>query len=147
MKRLFMALIAVVGWTSAGAAQDLVDAGQKVFNKCKACHAVGPDAKNRVGPQLNDLYGRTAGTIDGFKYSTIMVALGEAGLVWDEETIAGYVGNPKKWLVAIAPEYELDCKDYRKCRGKMVFAGLKKPEDIEALNAYMKTFSQEKPES
>ncbi len=147
MKQLILASIAVIGMAGASSAQDLVADGEKVFNKCKACHAVGEGAKNRVGPMLNDVFGRQAGTVDGFRYSNVMVALGEAGLNWDDETMAGYFGNPRKWLVDIAPEYGLDCADLQRCRGKMVFAGLKKPEEIEAVLAYLRTFSAEQPES
>ena len=90
------------------------------------------DAKNRVGPELNNIFGRQAGTVEGFKYSDVMVALGEAGLNWDAETMSGYVGNPKKWLVDIAPEYGLDCGELKKCRGRMAFPGIKDEEDLTA---------------
>lgn len=63
-------------------AQDIAD-GQKSFNKCRACHTVGENAKNGVGPVLNGLFGRKAGTIDGFKYSD---ANKNSGVVWDEKT-------------------------------------------------------------
>jgi len=143
MKQLILAFAALIGVTAVATAQDLVADGEKVFRKCKACHMVGDNAKNRVGPELNNTFGRTAGTIDGFRYSEVLVALGEAGMVWNEETMSGYVANPKKWLVAIAPEYGLDCGQLKKCRGKMVFVGLKKPEDISALIAYLETFSEQ----
>lgn len=143
MKRLMFACVALIGITGQGMAQDLVADGEKVFRKCKACHAVGEGAKNRVGPELNNIFGRTAGALEGFKYSNVMIAYGEAGLVWDEETMSGYVGNPKKWLVDTASEYDLDCAELKKCRGKMAFAGIKKPEDLTALIAYLQTFSEE----
>ena len=57
------ALLLAAGQASA---QDAA-AGEKLFAKCKACHAVGEGAKNRVGPQLNGVVGRKAGTVDGFK--------------------------------------------------------------------------------
>lgn len=143
MKRLMFASIAIMGITGQGMAQDLMASGEKVFKKCKVCHAVGEEAKNRVGPVLNNVFGRTAGTADGFKYSSVMTAYGEAGLIWNDETISAYVQNPKKWLVNTAPEYDLDCSQLKKCRGKMAFAGLKKPEDVTALIAYLQTFSEE----
>jgi len=143
MKRLMFACVALIGITGQGVAQDLVADGEKVFKKCKACHAVGEDAKNRVGPHLNNVFGRTAGTVEGFKYSNVIIAYGEAGMVWNTETMSGYVGDPKDWLVDTAPEFELDCAALKKCRGKMAFAGLRKPEDITALIAYLQTFSEQ----
>ena len=66
---------ALLGSAGAAHAADVAD-GEKVFRKCAACHAAGEGAKSRVGPHLNDLFGRQAGTIDGFKYSAAMVAAG-----------------------------------------------------------------------
>ena len=140
MRLFLIPFILAIVLSGPSSAQDLVADGEKVFKKCKACHAVGEGAKNKVGPPLNDLFGAQAGVYEGFKYSTIMVALGEAGLVWNRETFAGYMTKPKKWLVDIAPEYKLDCADFKKCKGKMAFAGLKKPEDIDALIAYLETY-------
>ncbi|MCI2393622.1 c-type cytochrome [Aliiroseovarius sediminis] len=105
---------------------DLADDGEKVFKKCKACHKVGEGAKNGVGPSLNDVWERTAGTVDGFKYSKPMSAAGEDGLVWDTETLSGYLANPRKYLKG----------------NKMTFAGLKKDADIEAVLEFLKSHSQ-----
>ena len=105
-------------------AQD-ADAGEKVFRKCKACHAVGEGAGNKVGPHLNDLFGRTAGAIGDFKYSNAMKAAGDGGLVWNDESIATYLINPKDIVKGT----------------KMAFAGLKKDEDRADVIAYLKTFS------
>ena len=99
----------------------LVASGEKVFRQCKACHQVGPDAKNKVGPVLNGIIGRTAGTVEGFKYSKPMIAHGEDGLVWNEETIAAYLKDPKGYIP----------------KNKMSFAGLKKDDDIKAVIAYI----------
>ncbi len=110
--------------TSLTQAQD-VAAGETVFKKCKACHAVGDGAKNKVGPQLNDLFGRTAGSIEGFKYSKAMVAKGEEGLVWDDESLAQYLSKPRSFIKGT----------------RMAFAGLKKEEDIVNITAYLRTFS------
>ena len=101
-----------------------VDAGAKVFKKCAACHAVGDGAKNRVGPHLNDLFERTAASIDGFKYSKAMKAAGEEGLAWNDETLTAYLAAPKKYLKGT----------------KMAFPGLKKEADLENIIAYLKTF-------
>lgn len=101
-----------------------VDAGEKVFKKCAACHAVGEGAKNKVGPQLNDLFGRSAGGVEDYKYSKAMLAKGEEGLVWDDETVAAYLAAPRKYIKGT----------------KMAFAGLKKDEDLADVIAYLKTF-------
>lgn len=121
------ALAVAVGLTLAalavpGLAQDdQIAAGEKVFKKCAACHAIGPDAKNRVGPELNALIGRTAGTAPDFSYSEAMKAAGTGGLVWSSETLHTYLESPK----AMVPGT------------KMTFAGLKKPEDRDAVIAYI----------
>lgn len=81
----------------AGTAQD-AEAGKAVFKKCAACHQVGPDAANKTGPALNDLIGRKAGTVDGFKYRPSIVAAGEKGLLWTEEELTAYLEGPTKYL-------------------------------------------------
>jgi cytochrome c len=100
---------------------DLAEAGEKVFKKCAACHAVGEGAKDRVGPSLNGIIGRTAGSEEGFKYSPAMVKAGEAGLVWNEETLDTYLADPKADIPG----------------NKMAFPGLKKEEDRKAVIAYI----------
>ena len=64
-----------------------ISSGAKVFKKCQNCHQIGDGAKNRVGPQLNNIFGRTAGDLPGVKYSKSMVQAGEEGLVWNNETL------------------------------------------------------------
>lgn len=123
---VWLAVLALPWLVFSAAAQD-VDAGAKVFKKCKACHAVGDGAKNKVGPHLNNVFGRTAGTIDGFKYSKVMIAAGEDGLVWDEESITALVTKPRDFMKGT----------------KMSFAGLKKEDDRVNLIAYLKTFSED----
>lgn len=114
----------------ASAAPVLADgdatAGEKVFKKCKACHLVGDNAKNRVGPHLNDLFGRTAGRIDGFRYSKAMISAGEGGLVWTAETLATFLEKPKEMVP----------------RTKMSFSGLRKEKDREDIIAYLSQFSE-----
>ena len=102
-----------------------VAAGEKVFKKCRACHVVGEGAKNKVGPQLNELIGRTAGSIEGFKYSKAMSAKGDEGLEWNEETLTAYLAAPKKYIKGT----------------KMAFSGLKKEKDLDNIIAYLATFS------
>jgi len=96
-------------------------AGKKVFKACAACHAIGPDAANRVGPQLNGLIGRHAGTAPDYDYSA---AMKNSGITWDEQTFARYIQSPR----AMVPGT------------KMTFAGLKKPGDIANVLAYIESF-------
>jgi cytochrome c len=119
------ALLLAAGQASA---QDAA-AGEKLFAKCKACHAVGEGAKNRVGPQLNGVVGRKAGTVDGFKYSAAMAEAGEGGLTWDEAALKSFLANPRDFLKGT----------------KMAFAGFKKDEDLANIVAYLATFTDAAP--
>ena len=112
------ALIAAM--TAPASGQDLEN-GKAVWSKCRACHMVGENARNLVGPVLNGLIGRKAGTVDGFNYSE---ANKNSGIVWDEATFRAYIREPK----ATMPNT------------KMVFAGLSDPQDIEDLLAFLKQF-------
>lgn len=94
------------------------EAGAKVFNKCKACHAM-EEGKNKVGPSLFGVMGRAAGAVNGFKYSK---ALQESGLTWDDATLAKYLAKPKELVPGT----------------RMAFAGLKKSDEIDNVIAYMK---------
>lgn len=109
---------------TAAADPALVEAGEKVFKKCQACHKVGDGAKNAVGPALNGIVGMAAGAADGFKYSKPMAAAAEGGLVWSHEALAQFLANPKGYMKGT----------------KMSFAGLKKAEEVEAVIAYLSTF-------
>ena len=108
----------------ASAAGD-AEKGKKVFNKCKACHMVGDNAKMRVGPPLNDIIGAKAGVQEGYKYSKAMVEAGEGGMVWDMETLSAYLLKPRD----VVP------------KGKMAFPGLKKEEDRINVIEYLKQYS------
>ncbi|XDA98906.1 cytochrome C [Sulfitobacter sp. LCG007] len=109
-------------------------AGEKEFNKCKACHSVVSDAGEeivkggKVGPNLYGLAGRKAGSVDGFGYSDSIVAAGEAGLNWDEEHFVVYVQDATKFL----REY----LDDPKAKGKMVFK-LRGEEEAANVWAYL----------
>ncbi|ANK86273.1 cytochrome-c class 1 protein [Rhizobium sp. N6212] len=109
----------------AGAQEGDATAGATVFKKCATCHVAESDT-NKVGPSLNKLFGRTAGTHPDFAYSAAMKAAGEGGLVWDEATLRDYLHNPKA-----------------KVKGtKMAFAGVKDDQEITNLIAYLKQYSQ-----
>lgn len=107
-----------------GLAQDAA-AGEKVFAKCKACHVVDADT-NKIGPSLKGVVGRTAGTHEGFRYSPAMVAAGEGGIVWNDETLAAYLRDPKGYIKG----------------NKMAFVGLKKDDELTNVIAYLKQFSE-----
>jgi cytochrome c len=111
------ALVASIG---AAAAQDAA-AGEKVFAKCKICHQIGEGAKNFVGPVLNGVVGRKAGTYPGYHYSD---ANKNSGIAWDEATLKEYLKNPQKMVPGT----------------KMVFPGLTSDEDIANVIAYLKQF-------
>ena len=119
---LLIALGFAVSTNSAFASGD-VAAGEKVFKKCKACHVV--DAKkHKTGPHLVDIMGRAAGSSDGYKkYSN---ALKSSGIVWNEETLNGYLEKPKAYVKGT----------------RMVFAGLRKEEDRANVIAYLKSYSK-----
>lgn len=105
---------------------ELVVAGEKVFKKCAACHAVGSGAKNKSGPQLNGVLGRTFGSVDGFKYSKAFLAAKDEGRAWTEEELAGFLTKPKSHIKGT----------------KMSFSGLKKDQDIAAITEYLKSFGE-----
>ena len=95
--------------------------GAKVFNKCKACHE-NEKGLNKVGPTLKGLVGRKAASVADYKYSEAMLAKGIEGVVWDEATLATYLPDPKTFVP----------------KTKMSFAGLKKPEEVADIIAYLK---------
>ena len=111
------ALLASMG---AAAAQDAA-AGEKVFAKCKICHQIGEGAKNMVGPVLNGVVGRQAGTYPGYHYSE---ANKKSGITWDEATLKEYLKDPKAKVPGT----------------KMVFPGLQSDDDIANVIAYLKQF-------
>ncbi|MBI1383797.1 MAG: c-type cytochrome [Rhizobiales bacterium] len=109
--------------------------GEKVFKKCTACHTV-EDGKNRVGPHLHALFGRAAGAVEGYKYSAINQAAGAAGLTWTEETLAGYLPDPQKFLA----DHITASGGTPTGRTKMTYR-LTKPDEVADVIAYLKTFS------
>lgn len=112
-------VIALLLMPGAALAQD---AGAAVFRRCASCHAVGPGATNKVGPQLNGLAGRKAGTAAGFSYSQ---ANRNAPIVWDETSFVDYIRNPAAKIPGT----------------KKVFAGIANGEDARALWQYLAGFA------
>ncbi|WP_170382130.1 c-type cytochrome [Ruegeria atlantica] len=96
---------AIVGLLALPAyAEGDAEAGKKAFNKCKSCHLIADPAGEvivkggKTGPNLYGVAGRTAGTVEGFKYGDSIVAAGENGLIWDETTFVEYAQDPKGFL-------------------------------------------------
>lgn len=104
--------------------------GEKTFNKCKACHSIVSDSGETIvkggktGPNLYGVVGRTAGTYEDFRYGDDIVAAGEAGLVWDEESFTTYVEDPRAFLQ--------ETLDDKKAKSKMSFKLKKGGEDVYA---------------
>ncbi len=99
-------------------------AGEKIYNRCKSCHAVGEGARNRVGPQLNGIVGAEIASVDGFKYSKAFMDKKAEALVWTEQALADFLQKPRDFIP----------------RTRMSFGGLSKEEDRVNVIAYMKTF-------
>lgn len=120
MKGLVLASVVILASAGSALAQDLA-AGETSFKKCLPCHAVGADAKNKVGPVLNGLEGRKSGTIEGYNYTD---ANKNSGITWTEAEFRDYIKDPRA-----------------KIKGtKMVFAGIKSENEITNLWAYLKQF-------
>jgi len=119
MKASIVAAV-VIAAAGTASAQD-IDKGQHAFNKCSPCHAIGPDAQNKIGPELNGLDGRHSGSAPGFTYSD---ANKNSGIVWDEAKFKEYIKDPKAMIPGT----------------KMFFAGIKNPQEVDDLWAYVKQF-------
>lgn len=115
------AVLVLLTSTSVSHADGDAAKGEKIYVKCKTCHDIDKGV-NKVGPSLKGLVGRKAAAVPDFKYSEAMIAKGAEGVVWDEATLTAYLPDPK----AFVP------------KTKMVFAGIKKPEDIRDLIAFLK---------
>lgn len=99
MKKILVAFTALtVMFAVPALAQVDLKKGKKTFKKCAACHSIGQGGKIKVGPPLENLIGRTAGTFEGYKYSKAMKAKGAEGLVWNEETLAQFLKKPRKFI-------------------------------------------------
>lgn len=118
-KVIFGAVLAVMA-SGEASAQDAA-AGEKVFGVCKMCHQIGEGAKNAVGPALNGVIGRKAGTAAGYSYSD---ANKNSGITWDEATFREYIKDPKAKVPGT----------------KMVYAGLKDEQKTNDLVAFLKQY-------
>ncbi|MEM7743279.1 MAG: c-type cytochrome [Pseudomonadota bacterium] len=131
-----LASLALTLLVSAGEAAETGDAarGEKLYAQCQSCHMVGPDAKSRVGPHLNELFGRRAASVEGYRYSKDMKRAGADGLVWTADKLHVYLENPKALVTGT----------------RMSFRGLKDATERTDLLAYLRGFTaspQDIPES
>jgi cytochrome c len=126
MKKLIPSALIVLAssvMVPAALAQD-ADAGKNSFNKCLACHAIGEDAKNKVGPELNGLDGRKSGTVPDYNYSE---ANKNSGITWNEANFKEYIKDPKAKVPGT----------------KMFFAGIKNETEVNNLWAYISKFDND----
>ena len=120
MRTLIVTAALIAASTGTGLAQD-VEKGQNAFKKCLPCHSIGPGAKNKIGPELNGLDGRKAGSVPGFNYSD---ANKNSGIVWSDANFKEYIKDPRAKVPGT----------------KMIFAGIKNEQEVNDLWAYLKQF-------
>ena len=119
------ALVVVTSLAAASGAQAQdAAAGKTSFNKCLACHAIGENAKNKVGPELNGLDGRKSGTAEGYNYSD---ANKNSGITWNKDVFLEYIKDPKAKIPGT----------------KMVFAGIKNENEANNLWTYVSSFAKD----
>lgn len=122
MLRWVVAAGVMLALPAVASAQDAA-AGKKAFTtKCGACHSIGPGAKAKVGPELNGLIGRKAGSIEGFAYSDSMK---NSGITWDDVAFKEYIADPKKKVPG----------------NKMLFPGVKDELERDDITAYLGSFN------
>ena len=125
MVRTAIAIAALTMTAGGASAQGEVALGEEMYKfRCAECHAVGGEgAKN--GPSLNNVIGRPAASVEGFKYSDGMVEAGQAGVIWDRETLGKFITKPRSVVNG----------------SNMSFTGLRNPDDVANVLAYLATFS------
>ena len=119
--RLFVTATALLLASATGSLAQDAASGEKIFAQCKACHQIGANAKNAVGPHLNGLFGRKAGTVEGYSYSP---ANKNSGIAWDEATFTDYIKDPRAKIPGT----------------KMIYPGLKDEQRIKDLIGFLKQF-------
>ena len=123
MKKLMVATALLAVSSATGSARD-PEKGANVFKKCTPCHAIGPGAATKVGPELNGLDGRHSGSVAGYSYSE---ANKNSGILWDEANFKEYIKDPRAKIPGT----------------KMVFAGVKNEQEVNDLWAYIKQYDAE----
>jgi len=119
---IFLSIAAAMLLATPAFADGDAAAGATVFVKCKACHE-NEQGVNKIGPTLKGVVGRKTASIADYKYSDAMAAKGAEGQVWDEATLAAYLPDPKAYVPGT----------------KMAFAGLKNPQEVADVIAYLKS--------
>lgn len=114
----------VLGWSALTTAGN-VERGAQVFQVCQSCHAIGPGANHRVGPHLNEVFGRVAGSLSDYSYSEGLRASGVNGLRWDAEHLDAYLENPIALVTGTS----------------MRFAGITSETDREDVIAFLRAYS------
>jgi cytochrome c len=122
MRQFVFVAVGLMVSTGAAIAQD-VEAGEKSFRKCAPCHNIGPDATNKVGPELNGIDGRKSGSVDGFNYSDANKA---SGITWDADVFKEYIKDPRGKVPGT----------------KMIFAGIKNEKELGDLWSYVSQFDK-----
>lgn len=121
MIRSLTSLILVSSLASAAWSQDGdPEAGERIFLQCVACHSFDPTDR-KPGPHLSGIYGKQAGTVDGFRYSPAMQS---SDILWTTETLSGYLADPRGYLP-----------------GTSMMVGVREPSDVADLVAYLKSQS------
>ncbi|MBN9514979.1 MAG: cytochrome c family protein [Alphaproteobacteria bacterium] len=109
-------MAALPAWAQSGEASR----GQRVFNQqCRACHTLDKGGAQTAGPNLHGVFGRKAGTGEGYAFSD---AMKNSGIVWDDATLTEYNRDPKGKVPGT----------------KMVFNGVKQAGQLADLVAYLK---------
>lgn len=121
------AAFALLATALAAPAEEIGDPerGAQIFSQCSGCHEVGPEARDRIGPNLNGVFGRRAGSVEDFAYSRSLERAGGDGLVWDLDTLDAYLENPRILVSGT----------------RMSFRGLPERQDRDDVLAYLRQFS------
>ncbi|MFP1633085.1 c-type cytochrome [Zhengella sp. ZM62] len=124
-----LAAVSLAFVTQAFAGDGDPAAGEKLFRDCKSCHEIGENARHKVGPHLDGIIGRTAGSAEGFRYSRALRQAGEDGLVWDEEALSAYIEKPRDFIKG----------------NRMSYRGMADAQDRADLIAYLSRQAQAAP--
>jgi len=121
--RTILAALGLMGLLSTASYPQDAEKGATVFKKCMVCHTIEEGGAKKLGPSLKGIVGRKAASVEGYKYSDAMLAKAAEGVVWDEATLTAYLPDPRKFVPGT----------------KMAFPGLKNPEEVADIIAFLKT--------